>query len=75
VVKSKWESEGVEMSAVFIWFMINEGNQVIEQFNQTKPKESPLIEKVKNIDLQFKDIDKVKMKKWLEYIQLQCKYR
>ncbi len=75
VVKSKWESEGVEMSAAFIWFMINEGNQVIEQFNQTKPKESPLIEKVKNIDLQFKDVDKAKMKKWLEYIQLQCKYR
>lgn len=74
VVKSKWESEGVEMSAAFIWFMINEGNQVIEQFNQTKPKESPLIEKVKNIDLQFKEVDSVKMKKWLEYIQLQCKY-
>jgi hypothetical protein len=75
VVRSKWESEGVEMSAVFIWFMINEGNQVIDQFNALKPEESPLIEKVKNIDLQFKDVDRVKMKKWLEYIQLQCKYR
>ncbi len=74
VVRSKWESDTVEMSEVFIWFMINEGNHVIDQFNLIKPDESPFIEKVKNIDLQFKDVDKSKMKKWLEYIQLQCKY-
>jgi hypothetical protein len=74
VVRNKWESDSVEMSEVFIWFIINEGNQVIEQFNLIKPNDSPFIEKVKNIDLQFKDVDKSKMKKWLEYIQLQCKY-
>jgi hypothetical protein len=74
VVRNNWESETLEMSAVFVWFMINEGNQVIEQFNLIKPNESPFIEKVKNIDLQFKDVDMAKMRKWLEYIQLQCKY-
>jgi hypothetical protein len=54
--------------------MIHEGNQVIDLFNSYKPKESPMVDRVENIDLHFSEVDKKKMKEWLKFIQEKCSY-
>lgn len=73
-LKEKLAFEDAEMSSAFIWFMIHEGNQVIDLFNSLKPKESPHVDRVENIDLHFSNVDKRKMKEWLKFIQEKCSY-
>ena len=73
-LKEKLAFEDEEMSSAFIWFMIHEGNLVIDLFNSYKPKESPMVDRVENIDLHFSEVDKEKMKEWLKFIQEKCSY-
>ena len=74
-LKEKMNEEETEMSRSFIWFMINEGNQVIKLFNKlNKNADTPVIEVLKNIELDFDNINKKQMKQWLQYIQESCTY-
>ena len=74
-LKEKMNSSENEMSSSFIWFMINEGNQVINLFNKYNfNNNSPLIQNIENIELDFNNVKKSQMKKWLNYIQKSCSY-
>lgn len=74
-LKEKMNEEETEMSRSFIWFMINEGNQVIKLFNQlNKNSDTPVIEVLQNIELDFDNVNKKQMKQWLQYIQESCTY-
>lgn len=74
-LKEKINSAETEMSRSFIWFMINEGNQVINLFNKYNSKDnSPQVENIKNIELDFDDVNKSQMNKWLKYIKESCSY-
>ena len=74
-LKEKMNSSENEMSSSFIWFMINEGNQVINLFNKYNfNNNSPLIQNIENIELDFNNVNKSQMKKWLIYIQKSCSY-
>jgi len=65
----------LEMSESFIWFMINEGNLVIEHFNGTfKEKDMPQIPSIDNITLDFNTVDNGQMSQWLAYIKQECGY-
>jgi hypothetical protein len=74
-IKEVIDSEKNEMSRSFIWFMINEANHIITTFNKYNLSlDLPKIEKVENITLDFKNVNKTQMKKWLGYIQNSCSY-
>ena len=64
-----------EMSHSFIWFMINEGNQVINLFNKYNTNyKSHLIKNIENIELDFNNVNKNQMNHWLKYIEETCSY-
>ena len=64
-----------EMSRSFIWFMINEGNQVINLFNKYNAKDDhPQVENIANIELDFDNVNKSQMNQWLKYIKESCSY-
>jgi hypothetical protein len=74
-LKEKMNSAETEMSRSFIWFMINEGNQVINLFNKYNVKDnSPQVENIENIELDFDDVNKSQMNQWLKYIKESCSY-
>lgn len=74
-LKEKMNSGETEMSRSFIWFMINEGNQVINLFNKYNAKDdSPQVENIANIELDFDNVNKSQMNQWLKYIKESCSY-
>ena len=74
-LKEKMNSAETEMSRSFIWFMINEGNQVINLFNKYNAKDdSPQVENIENIELDFDNVNKSQMNQWLKYIKESCSY-
>ena len=74
-LKEKINSVETEMSRSFIWFMINEGNQVINLFNKHNARgNSPQVENIENIELDFNNVKKSQMKQWLKYIEESCSY-
>jgi len=55
--------------------MINEGNKVVELFNELKKGyKGPRVQTVNNIRINFKSGAKSKGKKWLTYIAKECNY-
>ena len=73
-LKENLSSNDSEMSSAFIWFMINEGNQIIDLFNSLIKNESPIISRVVNVELNFNEVEKTKMDTWLNYIKERCSY-
>lgn len=73
-LKENLSSNDSEMSSAFIWFMINEGNQIIDLFNSLIKNESPIISRVVNVELNFNEVEKTKMNTWLNYIKERCSY-
>jgi len=74
-LKEKMNSVETEMSRSFIWFMINEGNQVINMFNKHNARgNSPQVENIENIELDFNNVKKSQMNQWLKYIEESCSY-
>lgn len=73
-VKEMCVSGASEMSKVFLWFLINEGNAIIKLFNDYKKgNPGPKINKVINIDLKLKGYKRQGCK-WLDFIEKECKY-
>ena len=63
------------MSSSFVWFMINEGNNIIRKFNTLRVKDdSPEIALIDNIQLEFKDVGQPQLEEWLNYIKNKCEY-
>lgn len=74
-IKEKMDIEQSEMSRSFIWFMINEGNQAIQLFNNFSASDNlPRVKTIENIELNFDNVKKSQMKKWLKYIKESCSY-
>ena len=74
-LKNKVDEEEEALSKTFVWFMINEGNQVIKLFNKLNHnKSTPTISPIENLSLDFDGINKASMRKWLQYIQQSCAY-
>ncbi len=75
LLKTEIDTKENDMSRSFIWFMINEGNQVITLFNNFyEDGKMSKIERIENIELDFNQVSKRKMTKWLKYIKESCSY-
>lgn len=67
------DNEG--MSDSFIWFMINEGNLVIEKFNNyIEPIGAIKVATVENITLDIPNVPEEQLHTWLSFIKQECKY-
>lgn len=74
-LRQKTETEELEMSSSFVWFMINEGNNIIRKFNSLRVRDdSPEIALIDNIQLEFKDVGQPQLEEWLNYIKNKCEY-
>lgn len=63
------------VSDPFLWFMINEGNTVVNLFNDLKKGlKGPRIQNVPNIPLKMDGYSQRKINRWLSFIREECGY-
>ena len=74
LLNEQYEKGEASNSKAYIWFLINEGNEVIRLFNDLKGRIGQSIKRVSNINLQFEKKLKSKGSKWLEKIHKECNY-